>query len=566
LLAISCLLARGLGRHGFGHEARLDVAGFLLRHKVTEEEAIAIGLAVSRPTENTETDDVPIVVKSTAQRLATDGKKVSGGASLIKRIGKERVAAIAKWLGAESRESVFPEGIPPLTESGDAERFAELNAEGVRYDWRRGRWLLFDGQGWRPQTDGEMERLTLIATRTRQTEAIALGNDEARRAALKWAIAGEARARRANLLDLARSQRPLADAGDHWDENDFLLGTPNAVIDLRTGESRPGRIDDRITMRTRAHWDVDARCPLWDQTVADVFGHDKELIGFFDRFIGYSLTGDCREEVLAVCYGDGANGKGTLMNTIGLVLGDYADDLPFSAFELNTRSGIPNDIAKIVGKRFVTSSETAETVRLNEARIKALTGRDPITARFLHKEFFTFQPVAKFWLATNHKPDVQDDSAGFWRRLRLIPFEQSFVGRENKDLKNQLKAEMPGILARAVRGVKMWLEHGLDQPQKVVAATGKWRHESDVLTPFIEEMCMRKESVKTQTSQIYSTYLHWHQRLGSREKPLGSAPFYNRMRKQFDVEETPTRRYYIGLALREDKYREDDRENEGPQI
>lgn len=563
LLATACLLARGLGKYGFGHEARLEVAGFLLRRGLTEDEAIAVGLAISDPTENTETDDVAITVRTTRSRLTGEHKKVAGGPALIKRMGeygRERIAAIAKWLGGALEEFAFPEGIPPLTESGDAEKFASINADVVRYDWRRGRWLLFDGQGWRPQSDGEIDRLALEAIRARQAEAVSLSNDDARRAALKWAISGEARARRGNLLELAKSVRPLADNGENWDLDPWLLGTPNGVVDLRTGEMRQGVPEDRITMRTRAIWDPNAVCPLWDETISQVFGGDQELIDYFDRFIGYSLTGDCSEEVLAVCFGAGANGKGTLMNTLAWVLGEYADDLPFSAFELGARAGIPNDIAKIVGKRFVTSSETGETARLNEARVKALTGRDPITARFLHKEFFTFQPVAKFWLATNHKPEVRDDSVGFWRRIRLIPFEQSFSGREDKRLKERLREELPGILARAARGTREWLKHGLKPPKSATSATDEWREESDLLAPFIEERCIVKDEGRVRASTLYSAYLWWHRDRGIREKPMSQKAFGLRVRRQFSVDERRSV-VYCGLALIDNTRGDSEEEN-----
>jgi putative DNA primase/helicase len=154
------------------------------------------------------------------------------------------------------------------------------------------------------------------------------------------------------------------------------------------------------------------------------------------------------------------------------VLGDYAYNLPFSAFELKARSAIPNEIAALSGKRFVTAIETNESVELNEGRIKALTGSDPITARFLYGEFFTFVPSGKFWLAFNHKPRVSDDSPGFWRLIRLIPFLEMFVaGRADPDLLEKLKAEAPGILNWLVQGALMWQTDGLEAPAVVAEAS-----------------------------------------------------------------------------------------------
>jgi putative DNA primase/helicase len=434
----------------------------------------------------------------------------------------------------------------PTTETGDAEFFAACNADAVRYDHRRGRWLLFDGNVWSPQTDGEIARLALDAVRARQRAAI---GDKER---AKWAVGGEARSRQTNLLALAQNLKPIADAGDSWDLDPWLLGAPNGVIDLRTGTLRPGHPDDRITMRVRPTFDPKATCPLYDQTVAEIFENQKDLIAYFDCYVGYSLTGDCREESLAICWGGGANGKGTLMNTIAWLLGDYADDLPFSAFELQSRSGIPNDIAKIVGKRFVTASETAETVRLNEARVKALTGRDPITARFLHREFFTFQPVAKFWLATNHKPEVRDDSEGFWRRLHLIPFAASFIGREDKTLKDRLRSELPGVLARAVRGCLTWQRDGLNPPAIVREATKTYRTDSMPLARFLDECCMVQEDARATFGDLFKAYVKW---AGHEPGRMGRHEFGDALRARFKSEVIKERVTFLGVGIL-DSFRE----------
>src|SRR5262249_47348337 len=152
------------------------------------------------------------------------------------------------------------------------------------------------------------------------------------------------------------------------------------------------------------------------------------------------------------CYGEGANGKSTLLNVIRHVAGNYACNLPFSAFELKARSTIPNDIATLPGRRFATAIETDESAQMNEPRSKALTGGDPITARLLYRDLFTFESVAKFWLAFNHRPTVIDDSHGFWRRVHMIPFNYQFDPTGDPELPQTLHREAPGILAWAVRG------------------------------------------------------------------------------------------------------------------
>lgn len=439
------------------------------------------------------------------------------------------------WQQADRFEARVQQGDPfPLTESGDAEFFADCVGEQVRFDHRRGRWLVFNDHYWAPQSDGEVHRLALEAIRARQAAALKIPDTDVRQRHNKWAMAGESRKRQVNMLALAQNFPPLADPGDNWDADPWLLCVRNGVVDLRTGTLRAGRPADRITMCASVAFDPEATCPLWDDTVSHIFAGDHELITYIDRFLGYSLTGDCREETLAFCWGNGANGKGTVMNTFAWVLGDYADDLPFSALELHDRSGIPNDIAKIVGRRFVTSSETGESRRLNEARIKALTGRDPITARFLHREFFTFQPVAKFWLATNQKPIVRDTSVGFWRRMHLIPFTQSFASKPDLQLKDKLRAEGSGILARAVRGCLEWQAVGLQPPAAVRQATSDYQKESEPLARFLDACCLLDEKGKETMGDLLRRYVGWAASM--REPRLGRHEFSEAVRQQFTVE------------------------------
>jgi len=190
--------------------------------------------------------------------------------------------------------------------------------------------------------------------------------------------------------------------------------------------------------------------------------------------------------------------------------GLLASHLPFSAFELKARSSIPNEIAALSGKRFVTAIETNESVELNEGRIKALTGSDPITARFLFHEFFTFEPTAKFWLAFNHKPAVSDDSPGFWRRVRLIPFLKQFTAdKADPNLLDTLKGEAPGILNWAVEGARKWQEEGLQAPTTVVKASQVYRDESDVLKEFMEDRCVIDPNGRVPVADLWKEYMNW---------------------------------------------------------
>jgi putative DNA primase/helicase len=441
----------------------------------------------------------------------------------------------------------------PLTEAGDAEFFAARYADRVRYDHRRGRWLLFAGHRWAPQTDGEIHRLALDAIRARQAAALQEQDGERRTKRQTWAICGENRKRQTNLLALAQNVRPLADDGEDWDRDPWLLGVRNGVVNLRTGALRDGRPSDRVTMQCPVEYDPDATCPLWDQTLREIFAERDDLVAFVQRATGYSLTGDCREESFFMTSGGGRNGKGTVMNTIAFVWGDYADNLSFSALKLHDRgSTMSNDIAKLVGKRFVTASEADDIGRLNEARVKALTGRDPITARFLYQEEFTFQPNAKFWLATNAKPDVRDESEGFWSRIHLIPFTQSFANREDRTRKDRLRAEAAGILAWAVRGCLAWQHEGLRPPEAVPSATRAYRDETDRLAEFVHDDLMTGADLTVTAGDFFQAYQRWCARQGIDQRHrLGRHTVLRLARARFTVEKSGRTVIFRGVTLRE---------------
>ena len=448
-------------------------------------------------------------------------------------------------------ESVAEESQDHLTELGAAERFTRLHGARVRYDHRRARWLLWEGHRWRPDADETVARLAFTFARQWQRDALDVKISATRQATLKFTLGLERRNGLTNMLWFARSMKPIADAGDQWDADPWLLSTPSGVVDLRSGDCRPGRPGDRLTMQTAVRFTPTAPCPRWDRFLQEIFDGNDELVTFIQRAIGYSLTGITTEQVLFMLYGTGANGKGTFVNTLKHALGDYAWNMPFATVELHERSAIPNDIAALVNRRFVIASETNDGTRLNEARVKALTGCDPMTARFLHSEFFEFEPVAKFWLSVNHRPIVRDNSYGFWRRLRLIPFKQRFT--LDPTLGAQLQAEAAGILAWAVRGTLAWQADGLTTPAIVVAATDAYEADSDPLRDFLDAGCdVSDPTAEVNATVIFKHYRRWAERHELSEKErLSQAMFGRKLGERFEkVSDTRHLLFYRGLALR----------------
>ena len=436
-----------------------------------------------------------------------------------------------------------------LTDTGNAEAFAARHGRNVRFDHRRQRWLLWRGHRWRPDTDAGIYRLAKSAMRERLRRAAAIDDPEQREKEARHALASESRSRIEAMLCLAQAEYPIADAGERWDVDPMVLCVPNGVINLRTGTLRSGKHEDGLTMSAGVPFDPQAPSPRWMRFLEELFNADQALISFVHRAVGYSLTGVTTEQCLFLCYGTGANGKTSLLQALRYALGDYALNTPFSTVELHQRAAIPNDLAALVNRRFVTASETNDGTRLNEARVKALSGCDPITARFLHAEFFTFQPVGKFWLSVNHRPIIRDDSHGFWRRIRLIPFTQRFA--INPTLADELRAEAPGILAWAVRGCRDWQRDGLTPPPAVLAATREYERDSDQLAGFLEDACELQANAEVGATELFEHYKQWAERHGlSDSERLTVAMLGRKMTERFERGHTRAGKVYKGLARR----------------
>jgi putative DNA primase/helicase len=258
-----------------------------------------------------------------------------------------------------------------------------------------------------------------------------------------------------------------------------------------------------------------------------------------------------REQAVFVCFGGGANGKSTFLDTIAHVLGEYSYACPFSTFEAGQRSEIGADVAALAGRRFVTSSETNTRSRFNESRLKALSGGDRMNARHLYGAPFEFQPQCKVWLGVNHKPSVSDDSFGFWRRLHLIPFTQTFSGSsEDRGLKATLRAEASGILNWIVEGALAWQRDGLTPPAAVLAAVDEYRQEQDPLAEFIDESCMTGAEMRCPASQLYAAYVAWSRAQGAKE--LSRKSFGLLMGKRVESKHTEFGKLYVGIGVRAD--------------
>ena len=436
------------------------------------------------------------------------------------------------------------------SDTGNATILVSMYGDTLRYDHKRKRWLRWGKHRWETNYDGHISRLAQKVAEERYRRAMAIKNDDTeKKKEFAWAIVSEHRTKIDACVALAKIAEQITDDGTNWDRDITLLGAPNGVVDLRTGDLRPGKAEDRITMSTGVGFHPDAECPRWKQFLIEIFD-DAELIDWLWRVLGYSIIGETIEQIFMVGYGDGSNGKSRFLEAICNALGDYSYYTPFATFSLPAPSST-NDLAALEHRRFVTSSETNIGTRLNIERIKAVSGGDKMTARFLYQEFETYQPHLKLWLFVNHLPDVNDDTIATWRRVRLIPFTKTFIKEaEDKHLGNKLKAEAEGILAWLVRGCLEWQSRGLTPvPECIRAATGEYRRETDTVISFITDRCVKGEGEEVRAGQLYSAYKTWAGGAVDKNKILSGTAFGRQMGKRYEKRVDRRGIHYLGITL-----------------
>jgi putative DNA primase/helicase len=294
-----------------------------------------------------------------------------------------------------------------------------------------------------------------------------------------------------------------------------LLNTPAGTVDLRKGEIHPHRRDNYITKITPVS--PGGQCPLWMQFLARVMDGKLELQSYVQRMIGYCLTGITREQALFFLYGTGANGKSVFLNTVIGFLQPYTRTAPIEMLLSSRNSGErhPCDMAGLRGARFVTAVEVEKGGRWAEAKLKALTGADQITARFMRQDFFEFTPQFKLVIAGNHKPSLRTLDEAIRRRFNLVPFTVTIPPAErDPELCEKLKAEYPGILQWAIEGCLAWQRNGLNPPDVVRDATIEYFGEEDVLGRWISECCILNAQEKATSNALFTSWKEWAEKAG----------------------------------------------------
>ena len=436
------------------------------------------------------------------------------------------------------------------TDTGNAVRLIELFGEDIRYVYEFKKWIHWNGSRWLFDEDGYMYRLAKKTARSIGAEAANETDENRRRMLLQHALKSENKQQLDSMIQVAKTEKGVTISQSRLDQDKYLLGVLNGVVDLRTGGLIGNNKSSMITKQAGTKFDPNAQCPLWTTFINEVMDGDQDMIDYLQKIVGYSLTGEIKEHKLFFLYGDGANGKSVFVNVIQDLLSDYSMQTPVSTIMTRGKGGINNDIARLRGARFVATTETEEGSRFADSEIKLITGGDTITARFLHQEYFEYRPQFKLWISGNNKP-ITSDGYGFWRRFIMILFKVKFVkDKRDKGLTNKLRNELPGILNWAIEGCLEWQNNGLTTPKVIHDATKEYKSEMDRIKSWMDECCDLKLDPyrETRASELYQSYKLWAKESGEWE--MSQRIFGNKLAERgYQKKRTATCNVYIGITI-----------------
>ena len=448
-------------------------------------------------------------------------------------------------------ETTKPDGTPlspamTLAQSEDGHSQALIAEYGreLRYCHQMGRWLHWNGSRWAVQAHGGgiVREYAKAIARTYPDEKEWAGHKK--RALATAGITG--------ALAMSTTDFRVEVGIDQLDARPWELNTPAGIINLRSGLLMPSDPDRLHTKSTACAPDYDADQSPWTDFLRTTFQSDDAMIGYIQRLMGYACVGEVREAILPVFYGQGANGKTVLLETVQAVLGDYATVAP-QKFLVQGPGQHATEIAALAGARLVIASETNEGEKFDEAKVKIMTGGDRIKARFMRQDEFTFAPSHLLVMMTNHRPEVGSGGTSFWRRLREIPFNHIVpeVQRDPELTQRLTSRHGPAIMAWLAQGAADYAARGLREPEKVKAATKTYEASTDTVGRFVDEMCLigGGDLVKIETGRVRSAYELWCSQ--EAETPIVAKAFGVQMETRFGIGTYRTKRarFYTNVSL-----------------
>lgn len=444
----------------------------------------------------------------------------------------------------ETRLGALDDGFRP-TDVGNADRLVAAAAGRARFVHAWQKWIVYTDGRWAIDTgDALVTELAKLVPRVMFARAARLEGD-ARDAMWKWARRSETASAVASMIRLARGIPGVIVDHQALDADPWSLNVVNGTVDLRTGELRVHDPDDLLTMQAPTVYDPTAAAPLWERCL-ERWQPDPAMRAYLRRVIGSGATGHPVENCF-VNIGPGGNGKGKCFGAVARVLGPYVMVPHKSLLVVQRHEQHETTIAELFRARLAIAGETDAGDRLDEAKVKNLTGGDLLEARRMREDRWKFHPSHTLVVHSNHRPRVRGSDEGIWRRLRLIPWTVTIPPAERDDqLAAKLTAEAPGILNWIVAGAVAWIAHGLDEPAAVTRATADYRASEDRVGAFIAECCELDDSYQVASTALRAEYERWSAASG--EEPIAK-DLWGKILTERGFDRHRDRRSRVGLRL-----------------
>ena len=469
-------------------------------------------------------------------------------------VPNSRVHQIARSFNSYDQDKelavVADDSITNCDDVSIAKMFVAKYQTRIRFNSDAKKWLVWCGTHWKNDRTDEVLRIAAKFSQNLYVIAPSLVQNQSDMTTVQRQI------KRSNtntglraFLDISKAYLSLT--AENLDTNGYLLNCKNGTVDLRTGKLKKHDSSDLITKIINHDYDARAAAPNWEKFLLTVQPIDEHR-EFLRKSLGYSLLGVARERAFWILHGSGNNGKSIFIDLWRNILGDFASSLSSASIMASKGDKIPNDIARLAGKRFAVIPETEENERINASLIKSLSGGDKITARFLFGEFFDFDFVAKIWIATNHKPTITDHSKGFWDRVKIIPFtvdipKDQIIKKDN--LMAQLLSESSGILNWAISGVRDYFAaDGLEVPASIQSEIEQYKYEQDSIAQFLDEKCTIGDLYAEDNTALYEAYKDFCNKTG--EYPRHQRRFSQNLKERGLIQRRGTTRIWQGLMLK----------------
>ncbi len=258
----------------------------------------------------------------------------------------------------------------------------------------------------------------------------------------------------------------------------------------------------------------------WELFLKEITQNNIEKQNYLKKLAGYCITGLTGEQSIYFLVGNGANGKTTFLNVLYKIFGDYSKIISAQTLLQKNNQNTTNDIAKLIGSRFVLGSELPSEAKMDETLLKSLAGGENITARFLFQEYFEFKPMFKIVFATNHKPHINDFSEGFWRKIKIINFDFTIPEeKREKEIDEKLfSEEKEEIFAWVIEGLIEYIAEGLKNYKEMSDEIKKFKEDLDVLGEFVNQcITLNNEKYKLKVSEIYNRFKDYLKENGYKE-------------------------------------------------